>query len=101
MSLLLDDLLDVSRITRGTLELRRQPTELAAIVEAAVETARPAIDAKRHELLVDIPIASRCVLAPILCASPRCCPTCSPTPPSTPTRKGRSGVGAARERRER
>ena len=55
MSLLLDDLLDVSRITRGTLELRRQPTELAAIVEAAVETARPAIDAKRHELLVDIP----------------------------------------------
>jgi PAS domain S-box-containing protein len=57
MSLLLDDLLDVSRITRGTLELRRQSTELAAIVEAAVETARPAIDAKRHELLVDIPSA--------------------------------------------
>src|SRR6185312_5907430 len=50
-----DDLLDVSRITRGTLELRRKPTELGAIVEAAVETARPAIDAKRHELLVDIP----------------------------------------------
>lgn len=58
MSLLLDDLLDVSRITRGTLELRRQPTELAAIVEAAVETARPAIDAKRHELVVDIPSAA-------------------------------------------
>ncbi len=58
MSLLLDDLLDVSRITRGTLELRRQPTELAAIVDAAVETARPAIDAKRHELLVDIPSAA-------------------------------------------
>ena len=55
MSLLLDDLLDVSRITRGTLELRRQPTELAAIVDAAVETARPAIDAKRHGLSVDIP----------------------------------------------
>ncbi len=58
MSLLLDDLLDVSRITRGTLELRRQPTELAAIVDAAVETARPAIDAKRHELFVDIPSAA-------------------------------------------
>lgn len=58
MSLLLDDLLDVSRITRGTLELRRQSTELAAIVEAAVETARPAIDAKRHELLVNIPSAT-------------------------------------------
>jgi PAS domain S-box-containing protein len=58
MSLLLDDLLDVSRITRGTLELRWQSTELTAIVEAAVETARPAIDAKRHELLVDIPSAA-------------------------------------------
>jgi PAS domain S-box-containing protein len=55
MSLLLDDLLDVSRITRGTLELRRQATELAAIVDAAVETARPAIDAKRHQLLVEVP----------------------------------------------
>ena len=58
MSLLLDDLLDVSRITRGTLELRRQPTELAAIVDAAVETARPAIDAKRHLLSVEIPPAA-------------------------------------------
>ncbi len=55
MSLLLDDLLDVSRITRGTLELRTQMTELAAIVDAAVETARPAVDAKRHVLEVDIP----------------------------------------------
>jgi PAS domain S-box-containing protein len=55
MSLLLDDLLDVSRITRGTLEIRRQATELGAIVDAAVETARPAIDAKRHELFVEIP----------------------------------------------
>ena len=55
MSLLLDDLLDVSRITRGTLELRRQPTELSAVVDAAVETARPAIDTKRHLLSVEIP----------------------------------------------
>ena len=42
MSLLLDDLLDISRITRGTLELRTEMTELAAVVDAAVETARPA-----------------------------------------------------------
>ena len=55
MSLLLDDLLDISRITRGTLELRKQRTELAAIVESAVETARPAIDAKRHRLIVELP----------------------------------------------
>ncbi len=46
MSLLLDDLLDISRITRGTLELRLEDTELADILEAAVETARPVIDAK-------------------------------------------------------
>jgi PAS domain S-box-containing protein len=55
MSLLLDDLLDISRITRGTLGLRIGMTELAAIVDAAVETARPLIDAKRHELSVELP----------------------------------------------
>ena len=58
MSLLLDDLLDISRITRGTLELRRQRTDLAAIVDAAVETARPALDAKRHQLMINLPRAS-------------------------------------------
>jgi len=55
MSLLLDDLLDVSRITRGTLQLRKQATELSAVVEAGVETARPTLDAKRHRLSLDIP----------------------------------------------
>jgi PAS domain S-box-containing protein len=55
MALLLDDLLDISRVTRGTLELRVEMTELSAVVDAAVETARPAIDAKRHSLTVDMP----------------------------------------------
>ena len=55
MSLLLDDLLDISRVTRGTLELRTEMTELSAVVDAAVETARPAIDAKRHSFAVDLP----------------------------------------------
>jgi PAS domain S-box-containing protein len=55
MSLLLDDLLDISRVTRGALALRVQATELAALIDAAVETARPLIDAKRHTLLVQIP----------------------------------------------
>jgi PAS domain S-box-containing protein len=54
MSLLLDDLLDVSRITRGTLQLRKQATELSSVVDAAVETARPTLDAKRHRLSIDI-----------------------------------------------
>ena len=55
MSLLLDDLLDISRVTRGTLELRMEMTELAQIIDAAIETARPAIDAKRHRFSLDIP----------------------------------------------
>ena len=55
MSLLLDDLLDISRITRGTLELRTEMTDLAAVVDAAVETSRPAIEAKHHTLQLDLP----------------------------------------------
>jgi len=54
MSLLLDDLLDISRVTRGTLALRLQPTELSSIIDTAVETARPTIDAKRHVLSVEV-----------------------------------------------
>ena len=55
MSLLLDDLLDVSRVTRGTLELRLQATDLAAVVDAAVETARPTIEAKGHRFDLELP----------------------------------------------
>ena len=55
MSLLLEDLLDISRITRGTLELRTQVVDLAEIVQAAVETARPLIDAKRHDFRTELP----------------------------------------------
>ncbi len=55
MSLLLDDLLDISRVTRGTLALRMQPTDLTTVIENAVETARPTIDGKRHNLSVDVP----------------------------------------------
>ncbi len=55
MALLLDDLLDISRITRGTLALRMQTTDLASIVDAAVETARPALDAKRHTFTLELP----------------------------------------------
>jgi PAS domain S-box-containing protein len=54
MGLLLDDLLDISRVTRGTLSLRLQTTTLTSIIELAIETARPIIEAKRHELKVEI-----------------------------------------------
>jgi two-component system, chemotaxis family, CheB/CheR fusion protein len=55
LSRLLDDLLDISRVTRGTLELKKSPTELTYIVGSAIETARPLLDAKRHELSLDLP----------------------------------------------
>jgi PAS domain S-box-containing protein len=55
MSLLLEDLLDISRITRGTLELRTDMVELAEVVQAAVEAAHPVIDAKRHTLSIELP----------------------------------------------
>jgi CheY-like chemotaxis protein/two-component sensor histidine kinase len=52
---LVDDLLDVSRITRGTMQLRREPVELAAVVAHAVETARPLAEERRHEITVTLP----------------------------------------------
>jgi CheY-like chemotaxis protein len=55
MALLLEDLLDVSRITRGKLELRRSRIDLRAAVDAAVETARPHLEDKSHRLTVDLP----------------------------------------------
>jgi PAS domain S-box-containing protein len=52
---LIDDLLDISRINRGKMELRRGRVELADVVGSAVETARPALDAAGHELMVTLP----------------------------------------------
>ena len=55
MARLLDDLLDVSRITRGTLELRRRRVELSTVIEAAVETSHPLIEGGSHELTISLP----------------------------------------------
>lgn len=52
---LVDDLLDVSRISRGKMELRRERILLSDVVASAVETARPAIDAPGHLLTVSVP----------------------------------------------
>jgi signal transduction histidine kinase/CheY-like chemotaxis protein len=52
MALLLDDLLDVSRITRGRLELKLERVSLSAVITSAVETVRPAIEDKAHQLSV-------------------------------------------------
>jgi PAS domain S-box-containing protein len=55
MARLLDDLLDVARITRGTLEIRRSHVDLASVVEDALEMSRPLIDTRRHTLTVELP----------------------------------------------
>jgi CheY-like chemotaxis protein/two-component sensor histidine kinase len=55
---LVDDLLDVSRITRNKLQLRKQRVELAAVVRDARETAAPVIEAGGHELTVELPAES-------------------------------------------
>jgi PAS domain S-box-containing protein len=55
MALLLDDLLEVSRITRGRLELRKERVSLGAVVTAALETSKPLIEAKRHEFSIRMP----------------------------------------------
>ena len=52
---LVDDLLDISRITRGKIQLRKERVELAAAVRSAVEAARPLIEAQAHELTVTLP----------------------------------------------
>jgi len=52
---LLDDLMDVSRITQNKLELRMQPLDIKDVVAAAVETSKPLIDSRQHRLDVDVP----------------------------------------------
>jgi signal transduction histidine kinase/CheY-like chemotaxis protein len=53
---LVDDLMEVSRITRGNIELRREPVELAAVIASAVETSRPLIEMAGHDLAMSVPV---------------------------------------------
>jgi CheY-like chemotaxis protein len=55
MKHLIDDLMDVSRITRGSLELHLRRLTLDEVLRCAVEETRPLIDASGHELTVDLP----------------------------------------------
>ncbi len=52
---LVDDLLDVSRIARGKVELKTEFVELAEVVASAIEVASPLIEARAHSLSVDVP----------------------------------------------
>jgi signal transduction histidine kinase len=55
LSRLIDDLVDVSRITRGTIELQRQAVDIGGIVAEAIEASRPVIDERQHSLTVHLP----------------------------------------------
>ncbi len=52
---LVDDLLEISRITTGKIELRLEPVEIASVIRSAVETSLPLIDAGRHQLATMLP----------------------------------------------
>jgi PAS domain S-box-containing protein len=52
---LVDDLLDMSRVSRGKMELRKERVDLASVIQLAVETALPLIDNRRHQLTVTTP----------------------------------------------
>lgn len=58
---LVDDLLEVSRITRGIIEVKKEPLDIASIVRAAIETSRPVLDNLRHQLTVDLSTEPICV----------------------------------------
>jgi signal transduction histidine kinase/CheY-like chemotaxis protein len=73
MSRLIDDLLDVSRITRGKVQLVREPVDMKAVVASAIELTRPAFEKRSSSLQLDIGsapavvIGDRVRLAQVLC----------------------------------
>ncbi|WP_440480596.1 PAS domain-containing sensor histidine kinase [Ramlibacter tataouinensis] len=55
MTRLVDDLLDVSRLTTGKIKLRREPVDMADVIARSVETTRPLIESRAHALAIDVP----------------------------------------------
>ena len=60
---LVDDLMEVARVTRGRIELRKESVDLAAALRSAIETSRPLIEAARHELTVELPVEAVTLVA--------------------------------------
>jgi len=69
MALLLDDLLEVSRITRGQLVLKKQRVTVSSLITAAVETVRPQIDSKELMLTVSLPPVTQMFVSPSICSA--------------------------------
>ena len=55
---LVDDLLEISRITRGVIDVTMQPLDLATIINAAIESSRPFVESGRHQLMFTAPAES-------------------------------------------
>jgi signal transduction histidine kinase/ActR/RegA family two-component response regulator len=51
---LVDDLLEVSRITRGLIQIQREPLDLATILQSAIDTSRPIVEGAGHHLTIDM-----------------------------------------------
>jgi len=60
---LVDDLLDLSRLMRGKIQLRPERLLLRDVIDRAIETARPLIDTHAHELVIDVPKSPICLYA--------------------------------------
>jgi signal transduction histidine kinase len=54
---IVDDLLDVSRVSRGKIQIEKGILDLSAVIQQAVEICRPLIDSRRHELSLSLPAA--------------------------------------------
>lgn len=56
LSRLVEDLLDVSRVSRGRIELRREPVDLREVLQAAVDASQPVVAAREHDLRIAVPV---------------------------------------------
>lgn len=62
---LVDDLLDLARVTSGSLNLKREPADLSLAVQRAVEIASPLFESKRHRLALSVPPAIKVLIDPV------------------------------------
>lgn len=66
MTRLIDDLLDVARVSQGKIVLRKEPVDLATIVSRSLEAVRPLVEERHHEIVIALPTAPSALRAPIV-----------------------------------